>query len=66
MVLCKSLIISKNLNQLVLVGRDEQPMAQFDVGPQLAFLNPFGVRLEEGKHFLGGRDFLSAQQAALD
>ena len=54
------------LDQLVLVGRNQQPMAQFDVGALLAFLNPFGVRFEQGKHFLvRGNGFL-LQQPAFD
>ena len=40
-------------------------MAQFHVGPLLAFLDPFGVWLEEGKDFLVRRDGFFFQQAPL-
>jgi hypothetical protein len=36
-------------------------MAQLDVAPLPAFLNPFGVRLEQRRHFLRRRDFARAQ-----
>ena len=41
-------------------------MAQLDIRALLAFLNPFGVWLKEGKHFLGGRNLLPVEQTPLD
>src|SRR5438067_5528315 len=40
-------------NQSVLVGRQEQRMAQFHRWKKFAFRNPLGVRFEERKYFFG-------------
>ena len=50
----------------MLVGGDEQAMAQFDVRALLAFLDPLGVRLKERKHLLVRRNGFLLQQPALD
>lgn len=61
--ICRHLLV---LYQLGLVGCDQQPIGRFHLRPQLSFLDPFNVRLEEQKSFLvhGESDFL--QTAAFD
>ena len=50
------------LDQLLLVGGDQQPMPQFHVRALLAFLNPLGVRLKQREHLLvRGNGFLLQQ-----
>ena len=47
---------------MMLIGRHQQPVPQFDRRPLLAFGNPLGVRLKQRKDFLGRRNLLLAQQ----
>ncbi len=53
------------LHEFMLVGGDEETVAEFDVGAGFAFLNPLGVGLEEGINFFGGGDRLATEEAAL-
>lgn len=52
------------LNQLILIGRDQEFVAQLAAGSVLAFLDPSGVRLEDGEYSLGRWDILLVQQPA--
>jgi len=53
------------LDQLVLVGRDQQAMAQFDVRALLAFLDPLGSGSNR-ENLLVRRNGFLLQQPALD
>ena len=50
------------LDQLLLIRGEQELVPPFHVRALLAFLNPFGVRLEEGKHLLVGGNGFFVQQ----
>ena len=54
------------LHQFMLVGGDEEAVAEFHVRTRFAFLYPFGVGLEEGVNFFGRGNRLVAEETAVD
>lgn len=54
------------MDELVLVGGDEEAATEFDVGSAFAFGDPFGVLFKEGVEFFSGGDFASLKEAIAD
>jgi len=54
------------VNEVVLVGGDEEAASEFNVGSAFAFGDPFGVLLKEGKEFFSGGDFAPVEEAVAD
>ena len=54
------------VNEVVLVGGDEEAPTEFDVGAAFAFGDPFGVLFEEGVELFSGGDFAPFQETVAD
>jgi hypothetical protein len=54
------------MNELVLVGGDEDAPTEFDVGTAFAFGDPFGVLLKDGVEFFSGGDFASFEETIVN
>lgn len=54
------------MDEVVLVGGDEEAATEFDAGSAFAFGDPFGVLFEEGKELFSGGDFTSFEEAVAD
>jgi len=54
------------VNEVVLIGGNEEAASEFDVGSAFAFGDPFGVLLEERVEFFSGGDFTPFQEPVAD
>lgn len=54
------------MDQLVLVGGDEEAATEFYIGAAFAFGDPFGVLFEEGVKFFSGGNFASFKESITD
>jgi len=54
------------VNEVVLIGGDEEAPTEFDVGSTFAFGNPFGVLFEEGVEFFASGNFATFEEAVAD
>ena len=54
------------VDELVLIGGDEETTTELNIGPAFAFGHPFGVLFEEGVKFFSGGNLTPFQQAVAD
>jgi len=54
------------MDEVVLIGGDEETATEFDIGPTFTFGDPFGVLLKEGVEFFSSWDFAPFQEALAD